>query len=100
MDWNGHGFVDARSPNVGPESYLGGVTAHGTASAWAVGGASGKPLILRWNGTTWTRSKAPGKGILNAVAASSPKNAWAVGDNGDNALILHWDGASWSPAKP
>ena len=53
-------------------------------------------LILRWDGSHWTRVPSPAPGInsdLFAVAASSASNIWAVGIFSDgtsqNALAVH-----------
>jgi hypothetical protein len=64
------------------------------------------PLILHWDGTTWTRTTVPdpvGAGHstdFQAVAARSPRDAWAVGyysvASTPVPLLLHWDGTSWA----
>ena len=54
----------ARTGSLGPAStfsgHLAGVAATSATNAWAVGSTgsslSPKTLILRWNGTSWTRS--------------------------------------------
>ena|SRR6266566_4685914 len=75
-----------------------GVAVLSARSAWAVGSAGGKTLILRWNGTVWRRVPSPtpaGGGILTGVAATSATSAWAVGCTGGNTLILRWNGTVW-----
>ena len=69
---------------------LGGVAAASADSAWAVGCPAqrecAKPLILRWNGTTWTRVPSPDLGTaydISSVAAASAGSAWAVGCTGN-----------------
>jgi hypothetical protein len=60
-----------------------------------VGSTGTGTLILRWDGSRWTRVPSPTPGAnaqLFAVAASSASNIWAVGifSNGtDNALAVH-----------
>ena len=60
LHWNGTRW--ARVPNQGgtSDSYLAGITMASATDGWAVGGrnsATGNNvLILRWNGTTWSRS--------------------------------------------
>jgi hypothetical protein len=66
----------------------------------AVGGQTGKTLILRWNGTAWRRvpSPAPASAALSDVAVISERSAWAVGytnaGNGDT-VIMRWNGTTW-----
>jgi hypothetical protein len=75
-------------------------------SAWAVGSyTSGRALIERWNGSTWSRVLAPGpksNSALLAVSSTSPHDVWAVGIRHDatqrhaRTLIDHWNGKTWS----
>jgi hypothetical protein len=88
---------------------LNGVAAASNSSAWAVGyaGKSSAPkiLMLRWNGTAWSRVTSPGvltaTGQLSAVTVVSAKSAWAVGSTGEigtgknHSLLLHWNGSGW-----
>jgi hypothetical protein len=84
---------------------LAAVTALSACDVWAVGDASGRALILHFDGTRWTRSVSPSAGpgsALFGVAATSHDDAWAVGEvarpapGGVSTLILHWNGAAWS----
>jgi hypothetical protein len=78
------------------------VAATSATNAWAVGYAGG-PLIVHWNGSTWSRVPAavPGGTTLDAIGASSPDNAWALGGayhrNGtwQGTVAAHWDGRAW-----
>ncbi len=101
--------VTAQPRSAGPAPFVtvtGGLTSvadTSASSAWAVGwtgsGASAKTLILRWNGTAWTRVPSPDPGPdaeLSGVAALSGSDAWAVGIVGGKTLILHWNGQMWS----
>ena len=95
------------------------VAAASASSAWAVGctdcgtgsgaysSGPGRTLILRWNGTTWTRVPSPDPGTsryITAVAAASAGSAWAVGWTGSGSgtntrtrsLILRWNGTAWT----
>jgi hypothetical protein len=94
---------------------LNGVDARAPQDVWAVGGllnygAVGgtpppeRPLILHWDGTTWSvvPSARPADASaveLDGVAASTSHDVWAVGrqDAGSahllQPLIEHWDGA-------
>jgi hypothetical protein len=81
-----------------------GVSALSASSAWAVGTTGTGPLILRWNGTAWTRVAAPSPGHLGrltAVSAVSASDAWAVGSyettgGGNKTLVLRWNGSTWT----
>jgi hypothetical protein len=75
---------------------------------WAVGhtylgGPHWIPIILHWNGTTWSRATIPAfpsGGQLRDVVALSPTNVYAAGLDGEGfnarSLVLHWDGTSWT----
>ena len=86
-----------------------GVSAISGSDAWAVGAylaTHTEPLIVHWNGTTWTQAPTPRpspvQNSLFGVSAVSGSDAWAVGDYYNNAtgaidtLILHWNGTTWS----
>jgi hypothetical protein len=95
---------------VGTAGALNGVAAVSKSRAWAVGyaGKSSAPriLMLRWNGSAWSRVTSPAvltaSGELSAVRAVSARNAWAVGFTGkpysgkNHSLLLHWNGSKWS----
>jgi hypothetical protein len=93
------------SPNPGTkDNDLRGVAAISDSDAWAVGVADSQPLILHWDGVSWTQSPIPPVGVsgnLASVAASSPTNAWAVGfyqatkQGAPQTLTYHWTGTSW-----
>jgi hypothetical protein len=104
--------VPSPSPGVGAHQ-LNGVSMISDWDGWAVGGYNASAggadldnLILRWNGSTWTRVPVPNAGtginMLTAVTAVGPNNAWAVGyltrpGQGipRETVILRWDGTSW-----
>src|SRR5262245_2872392 len=76
------------TPNVGTvANTLYGVTATTGPAAWAVGSwydtslASPRTLIVRWNGSTWTRVASPNVGPyyneLHGVDATGPTSAFA-----------------------
>jgi hypothetical protein len=113
LHWNGTAWRQASSPSITGD--LEAVAATSTSNAWAVGfaGISGgagvpgnnSPLILHWNGATWTQvssNLAPGLGNLRGVAATSAGNAWAVGcsgclaEGGGVPVIERWNGTSWT----
>lgn len=77
------------------------------SNGWAVGSDNSPhlptTLILRWNGTAWSKAAGPKRasdGALTAVSATSASNAWAVGEVGGlysaSTMILHWNGTSWT----
>jgi hypothetical protein len=107
LRWNGTAWTTVPSPSLAG-SWLWDVAATPDGSAWAVGctgctgtgsGTDARTLILRWNGTAWTRvpSPDPGPGAeLYGVTALSGSDAWAVGIAGGKTLILRWNGQTWS----
>jgi hypothetical protein len=127
LHWDGHTWKQVPAPTPAHSfNGLAGVRAVSAKDAWAVGiadgGTSGSaPLILHWNGTTWSRSATPKVGAnagLAGVAATSSTDVWAVGGVNVAAgprqgpvghahphpavaavaspsLILHWDGRVW-----
>jgi len=112
--WNGRSWKQVPSPSPGGvhDSYLFGVTAISSSSAWAVGGYSNgtaeQTLIEHWNGRSWKRVASPNPAgtakvnDLERVSATSPSNAWAVGyygvsgANATRTLVEHWNGRSWT----
>lgn len=59
-------------------------------------------LVEHWDGTAWTRTRAPVRGELRGVSALAADDAWAVGGDYTNYLegdslpvLLHWDGEAW-----
>lgn len=119
LHWNGTAWKKVASPdpgNVGSTvryAHLGGVAETSGGAVWAAGdywdGSVNRTMILRRNGSTWSRVPSPNGasgGItrdseLWAVDASSGSNAWAVGDYYDTSLsrfrtlTLHWNGTTW-----
>jgi hypothetical protein len=90
-----------------PDGNLLGVAATSASNAWAVGelfpAVSGytRPLLLHWNGRTWSRAKFPQftYGELDGIAAVSAADVWVVGTEEVGApgiVILHWNGRTWS----
>jgi len=108
--WDGERWQVVASPNPGAvANVLRAVDARSSDDAWAVGssssGAEDQPLVLHWDGVSWTVSPVPfvsGGASLRGVVAIAPDDAWAVGFAGDatvgveQAFALHWDGVSWT----
>ena len=87
-------------------------------TAWAAGSQctascgtsrqADRALILRWNGSGWTKTPAsvPGDGYVYGIASGRGKSAWAVGyscvracgrsGEVDSPFALRWDGTAWS----
>ncbi len=114
LHWNGRTWRRAVAPPVATfGTRLSAIAAASASDAWAVGqyysGAdTDQPLILRWNGRSWSRARLPGAGsrteMLYGVAASK-SSAWAVGlgpclgpsiNCPSKSLIMHWNGRSWA----
>ena len=106
-----NGAPAPRASAVG-KGVLSAVSATSASNAWAVGAAGSRrwehTVILRWNGTRWSKVASPDPGSfgssLSAVSATSRTSAWAVGIYrgssafASTALILHWNGTDWSKA--
>jgi hypothetical protein len=72
-------------------------------TAWAAGSTGLATLILRWNGSAWTRVASPSPGsddTLDGLGFSSARDGWAVGSSGSDTLILHWNGTKWGTPPP
>lgn len=80
---------------ISASSYL--TSIHGTSQTdvWAVGEkvfTSDIPLILHYNGSTWSESIRPANNLYGVLGVR-PDLAWAVGSKG---TVLKWDGLSWA----
>ena len=61
-----------------------GLTALSPTKVYAVGQAPGVPsLVMRWNGTSWSREPTPATGTVWDAAAAGPGTVWAVGQRGN-----------------
>jgi hypothetical protein len=88
-----------------PGRQLNGIAASSPSRAWAVGiGNSGRPLILAWNGSAWSKVTAPlpagaSGGVLIGIRAFSGSDVTAVGNwfssTGQGPLVEHWNGSAW-----
>jgi hypothetical protein len=72
-----------------------GVWGNSPDDVWAVGGQSDQPLVMHFDGTTWSRVAVPGRSRLWNVYGFSATDVYAIGERG---LILHYDGQTWSAA--
>ena len=97
-----------RPPKLAANNTLNGLAVVSSRLAWAAGAEgwssdgsnNGRPLLLRWNGNTWSKVSLPAawRGGITAVASSSATSAWALGMNSQDtkiAHLLHWAGSGW-----
>jgi hypothetical protein len=61
-------------------------------NAWATGFGTTSNVMLRWNGTAWSKVTFPNVSPAFSVAFSSATDGWVVGFGG----FTHWNGAAWS----
>ncbi|GIE96850.1 hypothetical protein [Paractinoplanes rishiriensis] len=115
--WNGTAWTVVPSPN--PDATTNLLTDIDGASAndiWAIGnmgfdgyGGTTTGLVLRWNGTAWSRVAVPGSEsdatfsvpALHDVVAIAANDVWIVGRAFHRTLFttmpiaLHWNGSTW-----
>jgi hypothetical protein len=120
LHWNGRTWAKLPSPGPGAVlNWLESVSAISARNAWAAGytGTADygpQPLVLHWNGRTWTRQRIPNPHrffrTLSGAAAVSGTDVLAVGSFSAsgcgtrdrsyvphwNAMALRWDGESWA----
>ena len=76
LHWNGHAWSRVSSPNPSRDlNQLDGVSVVSAKNAWAVGydqtAAGGyEPLILHWNGKTWSRARSPRVSAFSAALSA------------------------------
>ncbi len=101
----------ASMPETRATSNLWDVAAVDARHAWAVGlegyhpdqqQTAGGPMILRWNGTRWSRGSLPavqGRVSFKRVAATSPTDVWVLGTQGVgdvSYLLWRYNGRTWT----
>jgi hypothetical protein len=116
--WNGSSWQVEQVPTVSQfPNQLFSVSGTSAGDIWAVGdtqtAAGGNyapeaPVIMHYNGSSWTTASSPSTGSsfsrLQTVKAFGPDDAWASGFSlNSNAtatteFTLHWNGTSWSQA--
>jgi hypothetical protein len=117
MHFDGTSWTQSPTPSPGTrDNILTSVAGSAPNDVWAVGyflnlpygNRLRQPLILHWNGTTWSQVPAPAPAagqttFVYDVSVSSPTDAWAVGYTssvalGVSAYVVHWDGSAWTLA--
>jgi serine/threonine protein kinase len=119
LHWDGSAWTQTPSPSPGSDSSLFAVSVDPRGGAWAVGRScvsacfttyeTDKPLILHWNGKSWSRVPSlnpAGNSYLDSVSVARTNSVWAVGmacvsgcltsSKTYQSLTMHWDGAVWS----
>lgn len=100
------------SPSPGPTTnYLSSVSCLNVSSCIAVGetdeGVGNAPLVLKWDGASWTQVASPDPGAgwkLHSVSCVSSMSCTAVGRyfsdgfSRSETLATTWDGESWTRA--
>lgn len=95
LHFDGSEFSAMPSPTT---ERLWGVWGASPDDMWAVGGLNETPVLLHFDGTSWTLEDIPElqRGGVNAffkVWGSSASDVWVVGQSG---VILHYDGSAWA----
>jgi hypothetical protein len=85
LHWNGQAWSNVEVPSPTPQGgRLFGVAALSAAKVYAVGQAPNVPsLVMRWNGTSWTRETTPSSGTVWDATAAGSGTVWAVGQRGN-----------------
>jgi len=114
LRWNGTAWTQVPSPNPSgfPDNELYGVSALSGTDAWAVGYSEIRStgqyhtLILKWNGTAWTRVPSPNPSSIDSelygVSTVSATDAWAAGcylnkhADASDPLTVKWNGTAWT----
>jgi hypothetical protein len=103
--YDGHAWTPTILADDGTDKRLSSVVAPGPANAWASGG----DILVRWDGSSWTRQPLPpapagssGSVSIGALTATGPGDVWGIGTVGHVPYAAHWNGTSWSatPAGP
>jgi hypothetical protein len=94
LHWDGQLWVvvdlGRRAVGAGTAALLD-IDAVGPDEIWAVGYLHSRPLVIRYDGRTWSRSPTEVVGVTNGIEAATAADVWAAG-----APILRFDGAAWS----
>jgi len=99
--WNGQSWRHYETLPAGTNLF--GLFVTTTSDAWAVGAPLGggfPPIILRWNGVSWSAVSPAGVALgetLNDIYMLGATQGWAVGTGTITpATVLKWDGTIWT----
>ncbi len=112
LRWNGTKWAKVSSPDssAARDNDLAGVSCTSASLCMAVGhyenSTTGQTLVLKWNGTKWSKMASPDSGtandnILSGVSCSTTSFCMAAGYNYDIGptqltLVLKWNGTKWT----
>lgn len=79
--FNGTSWRRVAVPTIGGGGQLSDIVALSPTNilATGTGGSGGSSIVLHWNGSTWTRERAPDTVRVTAAAGVGPNTFWAVG---------------------
>jgi hypothetical protein len=93
LHWDGVGWSVVPSPNIGDsDNNPGAVEVIASDDVWATGeyfdqvAFNYSPLVMHWDGVSWSVGTLPDHSGLSGLAAISTNDVWAVG--------YHWDTSS------
>jgi hypothetical protein len=107
--WNGTRWAIVASPNASTNGYseLTKVDATAATNVWAIGydTAISTSLIVRYNGTSWSRMTAPAGIAVRGINVVTPTEVWVAGYSGAQATVAQWKNGAWTtrftlPASP
>ena len=92
------------TPSGLPSATLTSVSLSSSSDGWIVGcstggcgSGAGEPVLVHWNGATFTRGTASATASdLLSVFMLNPSEGWAVGGIGTTPVILHYTGGTWT----
>jgi hypothetical protein len=118
LHWDGTAWTQVPSPSFGVPNGgtdLTAVSALTGSDAWASGefstnGGGEGTVLLRWDGTSWTRVPAPspspggptGGSFLSGVDMVATADVWSAGGTfvggtpKERTMLLHWNGTAWT----
>jgi hypothetical protein len=96
LHWDGQlwAIVDGGRAVGSGKSALRDVEAVAADDVWAVGYLHNQPLIVHFDGTTWSRSETAVSGEANAIEPLTPADAWVAG-----SPIQRYDGTTWTETE-
>ncbi len=120
LRWDGKLWLRVNAPQAGKyRNELYGLSVLNKDAVWAIGrytpslpdpsmphtgdGPDAQPLILRWDGSTWSQvPTVPAGNSFTGIAVAASDAAWAVGsistEGSNEPVVMQWDGMLWSIA--